>query len=123
MYTFVDSDYLLPFNGKIKAEQQTPYSITEVARILGVSASAKSPIRELLTKFQSTIENQNAKNNFFFNNFVRTSIILFYTMLPLSHLLKQIESRWQYTKKVHLKNIEVKKWIKSKQRILTKMSM
>lgn len=46
---------------KIKAELQTPYSITEVARILGVSAFAKTPIRELLTTDQSTIENQNVK--------------------------------------------------------------
>ena len=46
---------------KIKAELQTPYSITEVARILGVSAFAKTPIRELLTETQSTIENQNVK--------------------------------------------------------------
>ena len=46
---------------KIKAELQTPYSITEVARILGVSALAKIPIRELLTNDQSTIENQNVK--------------------------------------------------------------
>ena len=29
---------------KIKIELQTPYSITEVARILGVSAFAKTPI-------------------------------------------------------------------------------
>jgi len=46
---------------KIKADLQTPYSITEVARILGVSALAKIPIRELLTNDQSTIENQNVK--------------------------------------------------------------
>lgn len=46
---------------KIKAELQTQYSITEVARILGVSALAKAPIRELLTNTQSTIENQNVK--------------------------------------------------------------
>ena len=46
---------------KIKAELQTPYSITEVARILGVSAFAKTPIRELLTTDQSTIKNQNVK--------------------------------------------------------------
>jgi len=46
---------------KIKADLQTPYSITEVARILGVSALAKTPIRELLTETQSTIENQNVK--------------------------------------------------------------
>ena len=46
---------------KIKAELQTPYSITEVARILGVSALAKIPIRELLANDQSTIENQNVK--------------------------------------------------------------
>ena len=46
---------------KIKAELQTPYSITEVARILGVSAFAKTPIRELLAEPQSTIENQNVK--------------------------------------------------------------
>lgn len=46
---------------KIKAELQTPYSITEVARILGVSALAKTPIRELLTETRSTIENQNVK--------------------------------------------------------------
>ena len=47
---------------KIKANLQTPYSITEVFRILGVSAFAKTPIRELLTEMtQSTIENQNVK--------------------------------------------------------------
>ncbi len=46
---------------KIKANLQTEYSITEVARILGVSALAKTPIRELLAKDQSTIENQNVK--------------------------------------------------------------
>lgn len=46
---------------KIKADLQTPYSITEVARILGVSALAKTPIRELLTETRSTIENQNVK--------------------------------------------------------------
>ena len=46
---------------KIKADLQTPYSITEVARILGVSVFAKTPIRELLTETQSTIENQNVK--------------------------------------------------------------
>ena len=46
---------------KIKADLQTPYSITEVARILGVSAFAKTPIRELLAEPQSTIENQNVK--------------------------------------------------------------
>ena len=46
---------------KIKAELQVSYSITEVARILGVSALAKIPIRELLANDQSTIENQNVK--------------------------------------------------------------
>ena len=46
---------------KIKAYLQTEYSITEVARILGVSALAKTPIRELLAKDQPTIENQNVK--------------------------------------------------------------
>lgn len=46
---------------KIKAHLQTEYNITEVARILGVSAFAKIPIRELLTNNQSTIENQNVK--------------------------------------------------------------
>ena len=47
---------------KIKVELRIPYSITEVARILGVSALAKTPIRELLTEtIQSTIENQNVK--------------------------------------------------------------
>mgnify|MGYP003456264613 FL=1 len=46
---------------KIKIELQTPYSITEVARILGVSAFAKMPIRELLSNDQSTIKNQNVK--------------------------------------------------------------
>ena len=46
---------------KIKAELQVSYSITEVARILGVSAFAKTPILELLTNDQSTIENQNVK--------------------------------------------------------------
>lgn len=46
---------------KIKAELQVSYSITEVARILGVSAFAKTPIRELLTTDQSTIKNQNVK--------------------------------------------------------------
>ena len=46
---------------KIKANLQTEYSITEVARILGVSAFAKTPIRELLGSGQSTIENQNVK--------------------------------------------------------------
>ena len=47
---------------KIKAHLQTLYSITEVFRILGVSAFAKTPIRELLTEPpQSTIENQNGK--------------------------------------------------------------
>ncbi len=51
---------------KIKAELQTPYSITEVARILGVSALAKIPIRELLANDQSTIENQNVKEQILF---------------------------------------------------------
>lgn len=46
---------------KIKANLQTEYSITEVARILGVSALAKTPIRELLAKDQPIIENQNVK--------------------------------------------------------------
>ena len=46
---------------KIKANLQTEYSITEVARILGVSALAKTPIQELLAKDQPTIENQNVK--------------------------------------------------------------
>ena len=46
---------------KIKAELQAPYSITEVARILGVSVFAKTPIRELLAETQSTIDNQNIK--------------------------------------------------------------
>lgn len=46
---------------KIKANLQTEYSITEVARILGVSAFAKTPIRELLANDQQTIENQNVK--------------------------------------------------------------
>ena len=46
---------------KIKIELQTPYSITEVARILEVSAFAKMPIRELLSNDQSTIKNQNVK--------------------------------------------------------------
>ena len=46
---------------KIKANLQTEYSITEVARILGVSALAKTPIRELLAKYQPIIENQNVK--------------------------------------------------------------
>lgn len=46
---------------KIKIELQTPYSITEVARILEVSAFSKMPIRELLSNDQSTIKNQNVK--------------------------------------------------------------
>lgn len=46
---------------KIKAELQTEYSITEVARILGVSAFAKTPMRELLTCNHSTIQNHNIK--------------------------------------------------------------
>ena len=46
---------------KIKANLQTEYSITEVARILGVSAFAKTPIRDLLAKDQPIIENQNVK--------------------------------------------------------------
>ena len=46
---------------KIKAILQTEYSITEVARILGVSVLAKTPIRELLAKDQPIIENQNVK--------------------------------------------------------------
>lgn len=46
---------------KIKATLQTEYSITEVARILGISALAKTPIRELLANNQSTIESQNIK--------------------------------------------------------------
>ena len=46
---------------KIKATLQTEYSITEVARILGISALAKTPIRELLANNQSTIESQNFK--------------------------------------------------------------
>lgn len=46
---------------KIKANLQIEYSITEVARILGVSVFAKTPIRELLANDQSTIENQNVK--------------------------------------------------------------
>lgn len=46
---------------KIRIELQTPYSITEVARILEVSAFAKMPIRELLSNDQSTIKNQNVK--------------------------------------------------------------
>lgn len=46
---------------KIKANLQTEYSITEVARILGVSAFAKTSIRELLANDQQTIENQNVK--------------------------------------------------------------
>ena len=47
---------------KIKAHLRTSYSITEVFRILGVSAFAKTPIRELLAEPpQSTIENQNVK--------------------------------------------------------------
>lgn len=46
---------------KIKIELQTPYSITEVARILGVSAFAKTPIWELHSNDQSTIKNQNVK--------------------------------------------------------------
>ena len=59
--TFVDSNYLLSFNGKIKAELQTQHSITEVARVMGVSVFTKTPIQELLTNDQSTIENQNVK--------------------------------------------------------------
>ena len=51
---------------KIKANLQTEYSITEVARILGVSAFAKTPIRELLGSGQSTIENQNVKEQILF---------------------------------------------------------
>ena len=46
---------------KIKATLQTEYSITEVARILGISVLAKTPIRELLANNQSTIESQNFK--------------------------------------------------------------
>lgn len=46
---------------KIKAELQTQHSTTEVTRIMGVSVFAKTPIRELLTNDQSTIENQNIK--------------------------------------------------------------
>lgn len=47
---------------KIKVELQTSYSITEAARILGVSVFAKTPIRDLLSDTQSTIENQNVKD-------------------------------------------------------------
>ena len=46
---------------KIKIELQTPYSITEVARILGGSAFAKTPIWELHSNDQSTIKNKNVK--------------------------------------------------------------
>lgn len=46
---------------KIKANLQTEYSITEVARILGVSAFAKTPIRELLANDQPTNKNKNVK--------------------------------------------------------------
>lgn len=52
-----DSDYLLLLMAKIKTEQQTPYSITTVIRILDVSAFAKTPIRALLADTESTIKN------------------------------------------------------------------
>ena len=48
-------------SAKIKAELQTPYSITEIACILCASAFTKTLIRKFLTNNQLTIDNRNIK--------------------------------------------------------------
>jgi hypothetical protein len=44
---------------RIKADTKTPYSITEVATILGVSAFDKTQIRELLKPDYPLFQNKN----------------------------------------------------------------
>lgn len=53
---------------RIKADTKTPYSITEVATILGVSAFDKAHIRELLEPDNPLIQNKNFKELSLFDN-------------------------------------------------------
>lgn len=54
---------------KIKANTQNPYSITEVATLIRVSALEKTELRELLTRpIDSNFSNQNAKELTLFND-------------------------------------------------------
>ena len=54
---------------KIKADTQSPYSITEVATLIRVSALEKTELRELLTRpIDSILSNQNVKELTLFNN-------------------------------------------------------
>lgn len=53
---------------RIKADTKTPYSITEVATILGVSAFDKAQIRELLEPDNPLIQNKNFNELSLFDN-------------------------------------------------------
>ena len=54
---------------KIKADTHSPYSITEVATLIRVSALEKTELRELLTRpIDSILSNQNVKELTLFNN-------------------------------------------------------
>ncbi len=54
---------------KIKASTQSPYTITEVATLIRVSALEKTELRELLTRpIDSNLSNQNVKELTLFNN-------------------------------------------------------
>ena len=54
---------------KIKADTHSPYSITEVATLIRVSALEKTELRELLTRpIDSILSNQNVKELMLFNN-------------------------------------------------------
>lgn len=54
---------------KIKANMQSPYSITEIATLIRVSALKKTELRELLTRpIDSNLSNQNVKELTLFND-------------------------------------------------------
>ena len=54
---------------RIKAELNSPYSITEVATLIRISALEKTDLRDLVTRPKdSTIQNQNVKEPTLFDN-------------------------------------------------------
>ena len=55
---------------KIKADYKSPYSITEVATLIRISALEKIDLRDLITKPKgSIIQNQNVKELTLFDEF------------------------------------------------------
>ena len=61
---------------RIKAEYNSPYSITEVATLIKISALERTELRTLLTKQDSSINsNQNVKELSLFDDFLTNAIL------------------------------------------------